>query len=70
MKKVSFKKELEGKRVVLKEHPIIFEHSIEALDIINRNREIFEKYLAWAEKTNTAEDHFKEFLMSLEGKIG
>jgi len=69
VEKVKFEKELKGERIVLKEHPITFEHSKECFEIIERNRDIFEKYFPWAPKTKSPEDHFKGFLSGLEGKM-
>ncbi len=69
MEKVKFKKELKGERIVLKEHPITFKHAAEAFEIIQRNRDIFEKYFLWVSKTKSPEDYFKGFLSSLEGKM-
>jgi len=69
MKPVKFAKEIVGERVVLKEHSITFEHAKAAFEIIDRNRDIFEKYLTWAKTTKTPEDVFKGFLLSIEGKI-
>jgi len=69
MEKIKFTKELKGERLVLKEHPITFNHALEAFDIIDRNMDIFKKYFPWAEKTNSAEGYFKQFLLKLDGKM-
>jgi len=69
MKKIAFEKELKGRRVVLNEHPLTFEHAEEAFEIIERNRDIFARYFPWADKTHTPEDYFKGFLIPQEGKM-
>jgi len=63
MEKTKFAEEIKGNRIVLKRHPLTFEHARECFDLIQKNKEIFKKYFSWAEKTESPEYHYESFLM-------
>jgi len=65
---IDFAKELKGERIVLKEHPITFEHAEEAFEIIKRCEKTIGEFFDFPRQTHSPEDYFTRFLLESKKK--